>query len=210
MRYVTWQPKLPKVVALEGLFLVLLFPGRGWYCFVNTLLPRVHFPDSASYVDRVCRFSTLHGWCKMHHLNSLTAVICVNFHLTCILFQNGRHFSVFLFTCKLALVASLLSWRVQKIIQPWTGQQMLICKQILKKLWPFWNTSRLEFFALLSSYFFAKHFPVCLLIFGFYSAWHPEIKPADNSLCLTRDFICWVVIWRLDCGIHLLRNWGTG
>ena len=56
------------------------------------------------------------------------------------LFQNGRHFSVLLFTYKLALVASFLNSKFKRIFsfKQGTRANLQVNKRILK--WrPFWN-----------------------------------------------------------------------
>ena len=55
-------------------------------------------------------------------------------------FQNGYHFSVSLFTCKLALVASFLNSKFKRIfsLSEATRAYLQVNKRILK-WWPFWN-----------------------------------------------------------------------
>ena len=57
-----------------------------------------------------------------------------------ILFQNGRHFSILLFSCKLALVTSFLNSKFKRIfsLKEATRANLQVNKRILK-LRPFWN-----------------------------------------------------------------------
>ena len=56
------------------------------------------------------------------------------------LFQNGHHFSILLFSCKEALVASFLNSKFQRIfsLNKATRATLQVNKRILK-WWPFWN-----------------------------------------------------------------------
>ena len=56
--------------------------------------------------------------------------------------QNGRHFSVLLFSCKLSLAASFLNSKFKRIFSLKRGSKGKRKKRILKrrlKLWQFWN-----------------------------------------------------------------------
>ena len=56
------------------------------------------------------------------------------------LFQNGRHFSILLFPCKLALMASLSNAKFKRILNLERGHKgNLHGKKRILKWWPFWN-----------------------------------------------------------------------
>ena len=75
-----------------------------------------------------------------HKKTTLIAIPNIHFHLQYTFFQNGRYFSILLFTCKLALVASfkgkyVFEFRVLRTMQQ---ANLQVNKRILK--WqPFWN-----------------------------------------------------------------------
>ena len=77
---------------------------------------------------------------QLHHLQENRSLFLYKKVLEYTVFQNGRHFSILLFSCKLALVASFLNSKFKRIfpLNEATRANLLVNKRILK-LRPFWN-----------------------------------------------------------------------